>query len=99
MALNADATVQYALGFQKSENSWWKRHLSFDDLKIDSPYNTYTHAGLPPKPISNPGLSSLKAVANADSSIPYLYYYHDSKGISHFAKTLEEHNQNVANYP
>lgn len=99
MGLNADATVQYALGFQKDEKSWWKRNLTEDDFKIDSLYNTYTHAGLPPTPICNPGLSSLQAVANADLETPYLYYYHDSKGVSHYAKTLEEHNQNVANYP
>lgn len=98
MALNADATVQYILGFQKKENSWWKRNLTFDDLKVESVYNTYLHAGLPPAPICNPGLSSLKAVANADSSTPYLYYFHDSQGNSYYAKTLEEHNQNVANY-
>lgn len=99
MGLNADATVQYVLGFQKAENSWWKRHLSRDDLRVDSPYNTYLHVGLPPAPISNPGLSSLNAVANADPGIPYLYYYHDSKGNSYYAKTLEEHNQNVVTYP
>lgn len=99
MALNADATVQYALGFQKTDKSWWKRHLTYDDLKVDSAYNTYTHAGLPPAPIANPGLSSLKAVADADPETPYLYYYHDSKGVSHYAKTLEEHNENVASYP
>lgn len=99
MGLNADATVQYALGFQKAEKSWWKRNLIHDNLKIDSPYNTYFYVGLPPAPIANPGLSSLTAVANADPSTPYLYYYHDSKGISHYGKTLEEHNQNIVNYP
>lgn len=99
MGLNADATVQYALGYQKNEKSWWKKNLSFDDLKVDSPYNTYLHAGLPPSPVSNPGLSSLQAVADADPATPYLYYYHDSRGNSYYAKTLEEHNQNVANYP
>ena len=99
MGLNADATIQYALGYQKDEKSWWKRNLTFDDLKIDSPYNTYQHVGLPPTPICNPGLSSLTAVANADPSTPYLYYYHDSKGNSYYAKTLEEHNTNAANYP
>ncbi len=99
MGLNADATIQYALGYQPQEKSWWKRHLSKEDLKIDSPYSTYLYQGLPPAPISNPGLASLKAVANADSSVPYLYYYHDSKGNSHYAKTLEEHNQNVASNP
>ena len=103
MALNADATVQYILGYQKGENpptgGWWKRHLSRDDLATESPYNTYLNAGFPPAPISNPGLSSLRAVADADPSIPYLYYYHDSQGRSHYAKTLDGHNENVAKYP
>lgn len=99
MGLNADATIQYALGYQPSEKSWWKRNLSDNDLKINSPYNTYIHSGLPPTPICNPGISALKAVANADPQTPYLYYYHDSKGNSYYAKDLEEHNANVANHP
>lgn len=99
MGLNADATVQYAIGYQPQEKSWWKRHLTREDLKVESRYNTYLYRDLPPTPICNPSLSSLQAVADADSSIPYLYYYHDSKGNSHYAKTLEEHNQNVANNP
>lgn len=99
MGLNADATIQYALGYQPDEKSWWKRHLTHDDLAIKSPYNTYIHSGLPPTPICNPSLSSLKAVADTDPNVSYLYYYHDSKGNSHYAQTLEEHNQNVANYP
>ncbi|HBQ50413.1 hypothetical protein A3B42_02075 [Candidatus Daviesbacteria bacterium RIFCSPLOWO2_01_FULL_38_10] len=99
MGLNADATIQYALGYQSGEKSWWKRHLTKEDLKIDSPYNTYLYRGLPPAPIANPGLSSLQAVANADPNTLYLYYYHDSKGNSFYGRTLEEHNQNVANNP
>lgn len=99
MGLNADATLQYALGYQEAEKSWWKRHLTKEDKKIDSPYNTYFYRGLPPTPICNPGLSSLQAVANANPNTPYLYYYHDSKGNSYYAKTLEEHNQNIANNP
>ncbi len=99
MGLNADATIQYILGYQSAEKSWWKRHLTREDLKIDSPYNTYLYRGLPPAPIANPGLSSLQAVANADPNTLYLYYYHDSKGNSRYAKTLEEHNQNVVSYP
>lgn len=98
MGLNADSTIQYALGYQTSEKSWWKRHLTKNDLQVSSPYNTYIHRGLPPAPISNPSLSALEAVVNADPKTPYLYYYHDSEGISHYAKTLEEHNQNIANY-
>lgn len=99
MGINADATIQYALGYQDDEKSWWKRHLSREDLKIDSPYNTYIHRGLPPTPIANPSLSSLQAVANADPNTPYLYYYHDSKGNSYYGKDLDEHNENVANNP
>ncbi len=96
--LNIDATIQYALGYQPSEKSWWKKSLTYDDLKIDSPYNSYTQIGLPPTPISNPSLSSLKAVANATANTPYFYYFHDSQGNTYYAKTLEEHNQNIANH-
>lgn len=99
MGLNADATIQYALGYQEKEKGWWKRHLTLDDLKFESAYNTYLYRGLPPAAIANPSLSSLEAVTDADVSIPYLYYYHDSKGNSHYAKTLEEHNFNVTNSP
>lgn len=99
MKLDVDATVQYALGYQPAEKSWWKKHITKEDKKISSPYNTYTHSGLPPNPICNPGLASLKAAANANPNTPYLYYYHDSKGNSHYAKTLEEHLDNVANHP
>ncbi|MDD2822692.1 MAG: endolytic transglycosylase MltG [Candidatus Daviesbacteria bacterium] len=98
MGLNVDASIQYALGYQTQEKSWWKRHLTKNDLKVNSPYNSYIHAGLPPTPICNPSLSSLEAVANADLKTPYLYYSHDLEGVPHYAKTLEEHNQNVANY-
>lgn len=103
MGLNADATIQYALvpkgTINPPKDGWWKRNLTHDDLKINSPYNTYLYRGFPPTPISNPSLSSLEAVASADPKIPYLYYYHDSKGNSYYAKTLEEHNANVANHP
>lgn len=99
MPLNVDATIQYALGYQSGEKGWWKRRLTFDDLKVESSYNTYTNSGLPPGPICSPGFSSLNAVANADSTTPYLYYYHDSQGNSYYSKTLEEHNINVANHP
>lgn len=99
MGLNVDATVQYGLGYQPSEKSWWKKNLTPEDLKVNSPYNTYLHSGLPPAPICNPSLSSLQAVANADPNTPYLYYYHDSEGNSHYAKTLEEHNENISTYP
>src|SRR3989344_9402694 len=56
MGLNIDATIQYALGYQTDTKKWWKKNLTATDLKLNSPYNTYRHAGLPPTPISNPGL-------------------------------------------
>jgi UPF0755 protein len=66
-------------------------------LAINSPYNTYKFAGLPPGPISNPGESSLEAAFNP-SETDYLYYIHDNEGQIHYAKTLAEHNANVAKY-
>lgn len=99
MGLNADATLQYALGYQPEEKTWWKRHLTSQDKLVESLYNTYKYRGLPPAPISNPSLSSLEAVGNSNPNTPYLYYYHDSEGNSHYARTLEEHNENIATYP
>ncbi len=97
MALNIDATIQYLLGYQASEKTWWKKNLTFADLKISSPYNTYTNAGLPPSPISNPGSAVLEATLNP-AKTDYLYYLSDENGANHYAKTLEEHNQNVKKY-
>ena len=93
MPLQVDASVQYAVGTSKD---WWPI-LSLADLKINSPYNTYKFTGLPPTPIANPGLSSLKAAFNP-AVTDYLYYIHDSTGQIHYAKTLAEHNANVAKY-
>jgi UPF0755 protein len=96
--LQVDATIQYALGYQTDEKTWWKKYLSFDDLKINSPYNSYTNKGLPPTPISNPGIVSIAAVAKADSSTPYWYYISDKKGVMHYARTQEEHDANIRKY-
>jgi UPF0755 protein len=97
MKLDVDATVQYALGYQSDEKTWWKRNLTIEDLEIDSPYNTYQHAGLPPSPIANPGLSSIKAVIDAPET-EYLYYISDKSGKIHVAKNINEHNQNISKY-
>lgn len=97
MPLQVDATVQYALGFDEATSTWWKKDLTLEDLKVVSPYNTYTNPGLPPGPICNPGLDSIKAVVNARKT-DYLYYLTDKKGNMHYSKTLEEHNKNVAKY-
>ena len=101
MPLQADATVQYAKAEKEARSalatSYWPKGLTLDDLAIDSPYNTYRYRGLPPGPICCPGLDSIKAVLECP---PTDYYYYVAKGDgSHvFAKTLEEHNQNVAKY-
>lgn len=96
--LQLDATVQYALGYQRNEHTWWKRVLSFEDLKVDSTYNTYTHTGFPPAPICSPSLDSIKAAFASDPNTPYFYYVSDKKGRVHPAKTLEEHNENIKKY-
>lgn len=96
--LQIDATIQYAIGYQSEGKTWWKKDLSLEDLKINSPYNSYKNAGLLPGPIGNPGLISLEAVVNADESTPYWYYVSDKNGRIHYAKTLEEHDANVKKY-
>jgi len=97
MPLQADATIQYALGFQPEENSWWKKSLTEQDLEIGSPYNTRKNKGLPPGPISNPGLESIKAAINPEKS-PYYYYLHDKNGKVRYAVSLEGHNENINKY-
>lgn len=97
MALQIDASVQYALGYQEDKKTWWKKILTKDDLGLNSLYNTYLNTGLPPKPISNPGLSALNAVINP-SDTKYLYYVSDKNGKNHYAATLEGHNTNIRRY-
>ncbi|MFN2521143.1 MAG: endolytic transglycosylase MltG [Candidatus Limnocylindria bacterium] len=91
MKLDADPTIQYALG------DW--RDLSLDDLKISSPYNTYQVAGLPPTPICNPGTAALEGAARP-ANVPYFYFVAkgDGTGQHAFATTLEEHEANRVKY-
>lgn len=96
--LQVDATIQYSLGYQPIEKTWWKKNLTKDELLIDSPYNSYKNVGLPPTPIANPGLASIQAVLDASEDTQYWYYLSDNKGKMHYAKTLEEHNENVKKY-
>ncbi len=91
--IQADATMQYALG---SENNWWAVVTS-EDLKKESAYNTYLNKGLPPAPICNPSLSAIKATADYLET-SYWYYLTGSDGEMHYAETLEEHNENIANF-
>lgn len=97
MKLDVDATIQYALGYQEADKRWWKKELTREDLNLDSSYNTYKHAGLPPTPIANPGADAIKAVANP-AETDYLYYISDKTGHNHYAKTLEEQNANIKKY-
>lgn len=97
MKLDIDATLQYALGFQEDEKRWWKKGLTAADKKIESPYNTYANAGLPPAPISNPGLSAIKA-ALVPVKTNYLYYITDVSGKNRYSTTLEGHNENIETY-
>ena len=90
MPLQVDATVEYALPVYKSA-------LSLADLHVDSPYNTYEHQGLPPGPISNPGLPSIIAALHP-AKTEYLYYVAKGDGTHAFATTLAQHNANVAKY-
>lgn len=96
--LQLDATIQYGLGYQRKEKTWWKRELALEDLKVDNTYNTYERKGFPPAPICNPGLDSIKAAITADPNTPYWYYVNDKKGRIQVAKTLEEHNENIRKY-
>jgi UPF0755 protein len=92
MKLDTDPTVQYALGYDTQHKTWWTNPLSLDDLKVDSPYNTYLNKGLPRGPIANPGLAALKAVAFPASTA---YYYFraacDNSGYHVFSETYNEH--------
>jgi len=96
--LDLDASLQYILGYQTNEKSWWKKSVTDEDKNIDSPFNTYKNKGLPPEPVCSPSLSSLEAVINADPSTPYWFYLTDNNGVMHYAVTLEEHEANIQKY-
>ena len=90
MPLQADPTVIYAL--QRAGR--WNGNLTRDDLALDSPYNTYRVAGLPPGPIAAPGRRALEAVVQP-AAVDYLYFVSRNDGTHAFATTLAEHNRNV----
>ncbi|MBI3290321.1 endolytic transglycosylase MltG [Candidatus Microgenomates bacterium] len=99
--LQVDATLQYAISNFKCQISnvkceWWPQVHS-EDKQVKSPYNTYANRGLPPGPIANPGLSSIKAAANPEDS-EYWFYLHETDGKIHYAKTSEEHLENIRKY-
>lgn len=83
MPLQSDTTLQYLMAGPKED-------VSIEDTKIDSPYNTYQHAGLPPGPIASPGMKSILAVLNP-ANTDYLYFVADRQGHNHYSKTYDEH--------
>lgn len=103
--LQADATLQYVLGYQTItdaqsgdiKGSWWKQSLTGSDLELDSPYNTRKNGGLPPGPICNPSLGALEAVLSPQDT-EFWYYLSDSQGNMHYAIKMEEHADNISTY-
>lgn len=96
MALESDPTVQYALGYNQKQGTWWTNPLSTSDLNVQNLYNTYLYTGLPPGPISNPGMPALQAVAfPAQTSYYYFRSACDGSGRHLFAETFEEHLANT----
>src|SRR5512142_1539760 len=96
MKLDADPTVQYALGYNALQQTWWTNPLTAIDLQAPSSYNTYVTDGLPPTPISNPSIEALRAVAEPAQS-PYFYFNArcDNSGYHQFAETFAEHLKNL----
>ncbi|MCI5049528.1 MAG: endolytic transglycosylase MltG, partial [Rickettsiales bacterium] len=94
MLLQSDPTVVYGIELKDGPMG---RPLWLKDLKVDHPYNTYVHAGLPPKPIANPGKEAIKAALNPPQTNDF-YFVATGSGGHFFAKTLAEHNRNVAKY-
>jgi len=96
MKLDADPTVQYAIGYNILQRTWWTNPLSLLDLETNSVYNTYKYEGLPPSPIANPSLEALRAVA-FPAETPYIFFRAkcDGSGFHEFSETFDEHLQNV----
>ena len=100
--LQVDASVQYALAskncpLSKANCQWWPQSLSEKDLKTQSSYNTYLYRGLPPAPICNPSLSSIKAVIFSQES-PYWFYLSDKQGEIHYAVSDRQQAENIRKY-
>ena len=88
--LNIDATIIYALG--------GKTDLTKEDMAVDSPYNTYTNTGMTPGPIANPGLASMEAALNPETTSYYYYVLDPESGVHQFSKTLAEHEKKVKKF-
>jgi UPF0755 protein len=100
MPLQADPTVQYAIGSiagNPAKFGFWKRDLTQDDLKNTSPYTTYVKSGLPPGPIASPDIDSIMAVLRP-AQTDYLYFLSKPDGTTVYASSFEEHQRNVQKY-
>ena len=96
MPLMTDPAVIYGLEMEGR----WRGSIYQSDLKLDTPYNTYVHTGLPPGPVANPGIRALRAAMHP-AHTDYLYFVAagaSPQGRSLFSSTIEEHNHNVAGY-
>lgn len=99
MLLQADPTVIYAIKHETGDYGQIIKRVLYADLEIDSPYNTYKYAGIPPGPITMPDISSIDAVLNPENH-DYFYFVADVSNLGYhkFAKTLAQHNRNKAEY-
>lgn len=98
MYLQADPTVQYAMGYQPDTGQWWKTPVTLEEYQnVNSPYNTYLYPNLPPGPIASPGASSIAAVLQP-AQTTYLFFLGRGDGSHIFANTFEEHEQNIQLY-
>jgi UPF0755 protein len=97
MYLQADPTVQYAMGYQTDSGVWWKTPVALEEYsQVNSPYNTYLNPGLPPGPIANPGASSINAALQPEPT-DYLFFMGcGGEGAHLFAVDFETHEANVA---
>ncbi|CAN5273283.1 endolytic transglycosylase MltG [soil metagenome] len=95
--LGVDATLQHLKGYDPPNKTWWSTSGIVALKSSSSGFNTYLHLGLPPSPISNPGLFAFQA-ATSPTATDYLFYLHDTNGKPHYAKTLQEHTQNVDSF-
>ncbi len=93
--LQADPTVQYALGYSVRQDKYWKKNITLRDLTVKSPYNTYRNTGLPPGPICNPGVKSIQAVLNPEPNFRALYFVADIDGSHIFSETYHQHLKNI----
>jgi len=94
MKFEVDATLQYARG--NAGDGWWAP-ITLAEKQIDSPYNTYKYAGLPPHPIANPGLAAIEAVLHPEET-KCLFYLHDESKKIHCAETYEDHQENIKTF-